>query len=63
MPLSLRAVAASGTLPAVREAEKIDNGYYWDGLYSQNPPIREFLAGVKKEHVPDEIWVLRINPQ
>ena len=63
LPLSLRGVAASGTLPAVREAEKIDNGYYWDGLYSQNPPIREFLAGVRKEHVPDEIWVLRINPQ
>ena len=63
LPLSLRGVAASGTLPAVREAEKIDDGYYWDGLYSQNPPIREFLAGVRKEHVPDEIWVLRINPQ
>jgi NTE family protein len=63
LPLSLRGVAASGTLPAVREAEKIDGGYYWDGLYSQNPPIREFLAGVRKEYVPDEIWIVRINPQ
>lgn len=63
LPLSLRGVAASGTLPSVREAEEIDGGYYWDGLYSQNPPIREFLAGISKEHVPDEIWVLRINPQ
>jgi NTE family protein len=63
LPLSLRAVAASGTLPSVREAEEIDGGYYWDGLYSQNPPIREFLAGINREHVPDEIWVLRINPQ
>lgn len=68
--LSLQGVAASGTLPGVREAEEIilnpdtkEKGYYWDGLYSQNPPIREFLAGINREHVPDEIWVLRINPQ
>lgn len=63
LPLTLRGVAASGTLPAVLEAQEIDGGYYWDGLYSQNPPVREFLAGVRKEHVPDEIWILRINPQ
>jgi NTE family protein len=63
LPLTLRGVAASGTLPAVREAEEIDGSYYWDGLYSQNPPVREFLAGVRREHVPDEIWILRINPQ
>lgn len=61
--LTLRGVAASGTIPSVREAEKIDGRYYWDGLYSQNPPIREFLAGVPKDKVPDEIWVVRINPQ
>ena len=63
LPLTLRGVAASGTLPTVREAEKIGDGYYWDGLYSQNPPVREFLAGVRKEEVPDEIWIVRINPQ
>ncbi len=63
LPLTLRGAAASGTLPAVREAEEIEGGYYWDGLYSQNPPVREFLAGVRREHVPDEIWIVRINPQ
>lgn len=63
LPLSLRGAAASGTLPAVREAEEVDGGYYWDGLYSQNPPVREFLAGVRKEATPDELWILRINPQ
>lgn len=63
LELDNRGAAASGTLPAVQEARKIGNGYYWDGLYSQNPPIREFLAGVKKPYVPDEIWVIRINPQ
>lgn len=63
LPLSLQGVAASGTLPGVREAERIGRGFYWDGLYSQNPPIRELIAGVPKEAAPDEIWVLRINPQ
>jgi NTE family protein len=63
LPLSLQGAAASGTLPNIREAEQIGDGYYWDGLYSQNPPVREFLSGVRKEHVPDEIWVVRINPQ
>jgi NTE family protein len=70
LPLTLSGVAASGTLPALREAEHIKpGGHYWDGLYSQNPPVREFFdppvhkspAGPK--HVPDELWIIRINPQ
>jgi NTE family protein len=63
LPLSLGGVAASGTWPQFLPARKINDRYYWDGLYSQNPPIREFLAGVLKKYVPDEIWVVRINPQ
>ena len=63
MPLSLAGVAASGTLPDLREAERIDGRCYWDGLYSLNPPVREFWEGVGREYVPNEIWVLRINPQ
>jgi NTE family protein len=63
LPLTLEGVAASGTLPQFRQAQKIGRGYYWDGLYSQNPPVREFLASVKIHHVPDEIWIVRINPQ
>src|SRR5215211_4478808 len=31
---------------------------YWDGLFSQNPPIRELC--IPK---PDEIWVIQINPE
>jgi len=63
LPFSLEGVAASGTLPTVREAEEIGDGRYWDGLYSQNPPVRELLAGTPKPEIPDEIWILRINPQ
>jgi NTE family protein len=69
LPLSLSGVAASGTLPSLREAEHIKaDGHYWDGLYSQNPPVREFFEppapGAKgSEHVPNELWIIRINPQ
>jgi NTE family protein len=64
LPLSLSGVAASGTLPFFRKAEHINNRHYWDGLYSQNPPVREFLGGTDyKDEVPDELWIVRINPQ
>jgi len=63
LPLCLHGVAASGTLPTMREAEHIGDGYYWDGLYSQNPPVREFLSGTNQNEIPDELWVVRINPQ
>src|SRR3984893_15193956 len=63
LPLTLQGVAASGTLPQFRDTEKIHGGCSWDRLHSQNPPIRELLSSVRKEHVPDEIWIVRINPQ
>jgi len=62
LPLTLSGVAASGTLPAFREAQFIKKcGHYWDGLYSQNPPVREFVADPSE--APEELWILRINPQ
>jgi len=70
LPLSIDGVAASGTLPIFREAQHIEgDGYYWDGLYSQNPPVREFFArthaepGFGADEIPDEVWIVRINPQ
>ena len=76
--ISLEGVAASGTLPEVLPAQVIRsmrfptcdpgrivtrNGYYWDGLYSRNPPVRDLLDARTKDEKPDEIWVVRINPQ
>jgi NTE family protein len=63
LPLTLAGVAASGTLPTLRKAEHIDGRYYWDGLYSQNPPVREFITKAGVDAMPDEIWIVRINPQ
>jgi NTE family protein len=77
-PLSLDGVAASGTLPEVLPAQPVADlafptsdaetlerrtGYYWDGLYSQNPPVRDLLDVDEAERKPDEVWVIRINPQ
>jgi NTE family protein len=52
-------VLASAAIPNLfRSVHLEDGGTYWDGLFSQNPPVRELLdAG------PDELWVIQINPQ
>jgi NTE family protein len=62
------AVVASGTLPELARATVTDSGpyagVYWDGLYSQNPPISVFFdLGPDREDKPDEIWTIRINPR
>ncbi len=51
------AILASAAIPTLFRAVHIDGGMYWDGLFSQNPPVRD-LPDAK----PDEIWVLQINP-
>jgi NTE family protein len=55
--ISAETVLASAAIPTVFRAVHLDGGVYWDGLFSQNPPIRELL-----EVMPDEIWVIQINP-
>ena len=56
--ITTEAVLASAALPTMFRAVHTGGGVYWDGLFSQNPPVRDLLdAG------PDEIWVIRINPK
>lgn len=50
-------ILASAAIPTVFPAVRIGGGTYWDGLFSQNPPVRELL-----EAEPDELWVIQINP-
>lgn len=61
--ISLDAVLASTTLPTLFKAVPIGDDVYWDGLFSQNPPVRQLLVGVDVTLKPDEIWLIRINPQ
>ena len=56
--ITAETVLASAAIPNLFRAVKLEDGMYWDGLFSQNPPVRELLdAG------PDELWVIQINPR
>jgi NTE family protein len=54
--ISADAVLASAAIPPIFRAVRIGKSVYWDGLFSQNPPVRELL-----DARPDEIWVIQIN--
>jgi NTE family protein len=52
-------ILASAAIPTLfRSVRAGDGGTYWDGLFSQNPPVRELT-----DEGPDEIWVVQINPK
>src|SRR5829696_8793373 len=52
-------ILASAAIPTLfRSVRPGDGGTYWDGLFSQNPPVREL-----SDEGPDEIWVVQINPK
>ena len=56
--ITVNAVLASAAVPLLFRAVEEKGRHYWDGLFSQNPPVRELPdAG------PEEIWVIRINPR
>ncbi len=58
------ALLASAALPTLFEAVEIDRHFYWDGLFSQNPPIHDFLStSLRRDEKPDEIWIVQINPE
>lgn len=61
--ISTDAILASTTLPTLFPAIRIGNEVYWDGLFSQNPPVRQLIVGIPVEQKPDEIWIIRINSQ
>jgi NTE family protein len=51
---------ASAAVPPLFRAVHAHNTLFWDGLFSTNPPVREFT---ELKPVPDEIWVIQVNPQ
>jgi NTE family protein len=60
--LTVDQVIASAAIPPVFRAIKVGHSLYWDGLFSRNPPLREFTDLPRAER-PDEVWIVRINPQ
>lgn len=70
--ITLDAVVASASLPWVFMAQSIEaldpetheprRMACWDGLFSQNPPIKNFISsGVDPAKKPDGLWILQIN--
>ena len=55
--ITVEAILASAAIPPLFGAVRIGRGVYWDGLFSQNPPVRDL-----PDASPDEIWIIQINP-
>lgn len=64
VPLRVEHILASCAVPNVFPAVEFDGSAYWDGLFSDNPPIDEMVRAkvVGAENVPNEVWVIKINP-
>jgi NTE family protein len=62
--ICVEAILASAAVPTLFPAVQIGEHYYWDGLFSDNPPVQELIRArsVGGERTPDEIWVIQINP-
>ena len=56
--ISVEAILATAAIPVLFRAVDIGKDVYWDGLFSQNPPVRE-LPDAK----PQEIWVVQVDPE
>ncbi len=55
--LSADCLLASAGLPELFRAVRVaGRGVFWDGLFSQNPPIHDLIA-----HQIDELWLIQIN--
>ncbi len=60
--VTVEAVLASAAVPSLFKAVEVDGNLHWDGLFSQNPPVKDLLHQ-PPDRKPDELWVIQINPQ
>ncbi len=63
-PIKVEHILASCAIPTLFPAVKIGQDAYWDGIFSDNPPITELIdpAFVGPTNLPHEIWVIKLNP-
>jgi NTE family protein len=55
--LSVECLLASAAIPELFRAVTVPGrGVYWDGLFSQNPPIEDLI-----DRQLDELWIIQIN--
>ncbi len=61
--INVDTILASAAIPSFLRAVHVKGNVYWDGLFSQNPPVRNFIDGGDIDAKPDEIWIIQINPK
>jgi NTE family protein len=67
--VSIDAILASAAVPNLFQAAPVSQPdgttrWYWDGLFSQNPPLGNLFGGRDNRlERADELWVVQINPQ
>lgn len=63
-PIRVEHILASCAIPNLFPAVEIGEDAYWDGIFSDNPPITELIdpAYVGIGNIPEEIWVIKLNP-
>jgi NTE family protein len=63
-PIRVEHILASCAVPNIFPAVQIDGDGYWDGLFSDNPPLQELIQpdSIGAENLPEEIWLIKINP-
>lgn len=63
-PIRLEHILASCAVPTIFPAVEIKGHAYWDGMFSDNPPVSALIRPklVGEDNIPDEIWVIKINP-
>lgn len=63
-PIRVEHILASCAVPNIFPAVQINGDGYWDGLFSDNPPLQELVRprSVGVANVPQEVWVIKINP-
>ena len=57
-------IMASCAVPNIFPAVQIGEDAYWDGLFSDNPPIEALVRPlyVGPGNIPDELWLIKIDP-
>lgn len=56
--ISIDAILASAAVPNLFQAVEVEDNFYWDGLFSENPPLSKL-----EQTIPDELWIIGINPK
>lgn len=62
--ITAEAILASAAIPNLFPAVQIGEDYYWDGLFSANPPVMALVQAKQYKgegNFPDEIWIILIN--